>query len=258
MKRFRLSLPILLLPMILFAMLVQSPNVVAQDRVTIQTRRVVLTRSGTLARDFPERKKAIVRYPIVQGLPNATVLRRVRNTLAIKSAFGSTLAEYRQETWLEEFDYKVNYNKNYLLDITFNQSGVGAYPSTQSKHFLINLRDGKVIKAGDAFNPGSLAALTRLVDQKLKDEVKDIIREVESDKDSDAEQKRFLKEQLDQLTFTVQGLDEFSVSDKGVTFLYDAGFPHVIQALQPDGQYFFTFAELRPHLKGNGPLGTLK
>jgi len=44
----------------------------------------------------------------------------------------------------------------------------------------------------------------------------------------------------------------------GVTFLYDAGFPHVIQALQPDGRYFFSYAVLRPHIKSSGPLGVFK
>ena len=46
----------------------------------------------------------------------------------------------------------------------------------------------------------------------------------------------------------------FSVSDKVVKFLYDAGFPHVIQALEPDGGYFFNCAEPHPFIKRNGPL----
>jgi hypothetical protein len=54
------------------------------------------------------------------------------------------------------------YNENYLLDITFQQSGVGAYPDTQTKHFLINLRNGLVTKAVDGFNPDSLATLAEI------------------------------------------------------------------------------------------------
>jgi hypothetical protein len=41
-----------------------------------------------------------------------------------------------------------------------------------------------------------------------------------------------------------------------VTFLYDAGFPHAIQALEPNGNYFFSYAELRPFIKKDGLLGT--
>jgi hypothetical protein len=255
MKHIRLSLLILALPMILCAIVAQSPTVVAQDRVTIQPRRIALLRSGKVARDFPERKTAIVRYPIILGLTGATVLRKIQNSLAIKNVFDSTLEEYRQDSWLTNFDYKVNYNENYLLDITFQQSGVGAYPDTQTKHFLISLRNGLVIKAIDSFNPDSLATLAEMANRKLKAETRERIKEAEADKDTDADQKSSLKEQLEQLSFTVENLDEFSVSDKGVTFLYDAGFPHVIQALQPDGRYFFSYAELRPYIKRDGPLG---
>jgi hypothetical protein len=255
MNHIRLSALLLVLPITLCAVVAQPASAIAQDRVVIQPRKVVLLRSGKVARDFPERKTAIVRYPIVRGLSDAAVLRRIQNTLAIKNVFDSSLEEYREDGWLSEFDYKVNYNKNYLLDITFSQSGMGAYPDTQTKHFLINLKSGLVIKAADAFNPDSLATLATMVHQKLKAETKEIIKEVEGDRDQDADQKSSLKEQLEQLTFTVENLDEFSVSDKGVTFLYDAGFPHVIQALQPDGRYFFSYAELRPHIKRNGPLG---
>jgi hypothetical protein len=112
-----------------------------------------------------------------------------------------------------------------------------------------------VIKAADVCNPDSLATLAEMANQKLKAEASERIKEAEGDKDSDADQKSSLKEQLDQLTFTVENLDDFSVNDKGLTFLYDAGFPHVSRALQPDGRYFFSFAELRPYIKRNGPLG---
>jgi hypothetical protein len=153
-------------------------------------------------------------------------------------------------------DYEVNYNKNYLLDITFTDETEGAYPETHTKHFLINLKNGMVIKAADAFNQGSLATLARMANEKLKAEVKEIIKVVEEEKDS--EQKSYVREQLNQLEFKRHDLNDFSVGDKGVTFLYDAGFPHVIRALEPDGKYFFSFAELRPHIKSNAPLGIFK
>lgn len=255
MNHIRLSALLLVLPITLCAVLAQSPSAKAQDRLVIQPRKVVLLRSGKAARNFPGARRAIVRYPIVRGLSDAGVLRRIQNTLTIKNVFDSSLEEYRQDGWLSEFDYKVNYNKNYLLDIEFSQSGMGAYPDTQTKHFLINLKNGRVIKAAGVFNPDSLATLAEMANQKLKAETRERIKEAEADKDSDADQKSSLKEQLGQLSFTVENLDELQVSDKGVTFLYDAGFPHVIQALQPDGRYFFSYAELRLHIKRNGPLG---
>ncbi len=258
MKNHRLALQTLALSIVLGTLFSYSSTVIAQDRVTVQPRKVVLIRTGKIVRDFPEKRKATVRYPIVLGLSDPTVLRRIQNAISVKSIFNSTLKEYREDTWLEEFDYQVNYNKNYLLDITFTQSGSGAYPSTQIKHLLINLKDGKIVTAGDAFDRNSLTALAKLVDLKLKDEVKETLKENEEDTSSGAEGKSWVRDELKKLEFGVKDLDEFSVNDKGVTFIFDAGFPHAIQALQPVGEYFFTYAELRAYVKGNGPLGIFK
>lgn len=53
-------------------------------------------------------------------------------------------------------------------------------------------------------------------------------------------------------TFTAQELENFSVGDKGITFKYDYEFPHVALALQPDGAYFYSWAELKPFIKRGG------
>lgn len=255
MKSFRRSFRVLTLPIALVAI---AATVGAQDHISVRPKRVVILRTGKEVRDFPERRKAIVRYPIVQGLSNTIALRRIQNTLAMKNVFGSTLAEFRREPGLLSFDYKVNYNRNYLLDIAFTGEAEGAYPETATKHFLIGLKDGKVITAADAFNPESQAALARLADNKLQDEIKELLQANEEDKHADAGQKSMVKDQLSELKFGVKHLDQFSVNDKGITFLYDAHFPHAIRALQPAGEYFFSYAELRPYLRRNGPLGTLQ
>lgn len=216
--------------------------------VVIQKRRIVLVRTGKIARDFPERKRAIVSYPVIKGPVNSAVLRRVRSMLGIKNIFGSSLAEYRSDAWLSEFDYKVNYNRDYILDITFTQDGVGAYPSGSSKHFAINLKDGSLIRAKDVFNPSALDTLTRLVDKKLQAEIQQTIKDNPNDRESAVSLLKDLK-------FGRSNLDDFSISDKGLTFLYDAEFPHVVQALQPVGEYFFSYAELKPYIKREGLLG---
>jgi hypothetical protein len=135
---------------------------------------------------------------------------------------------------------------------------VGAYPDTQTRHFLISLTNGKIVKAADAFDPALLSALAQLVDQKLKDETKELNKAILEDRSADAEQKNWVQDNLNKLRFGVQNLDNFSVSDKGLTFLYEAGFPHVIRALQPNGEYFFSYGDLRPYIRNNGPLGVFK
>src|SRR5688572_12409977 len=94
----------------------------SDDHVIIQRRRLVLVRPRSLAREFPHKKTAIVIYPVISGLRNPAVLRRVRTALDFKNIFDYSLDEYRNDTWLSEFSYTVNYNRDYMLDITFQQS----------------------------------------------------------------------------------------------------------------------------------------
>lgn len=226
----------------------------ADDYAIIQRRRVVLIRSAALAKDFPHKKRAVVTYPVISGL-SPSILRRVRSVLDFKNIFDYSLKEYREDTWLSEFSYAVNHNGDHLLDITFTQEGSGAYPDSQTKHFLINLRNGAVVKASDAFRSDKFAELTEAVNDKLQAELKKIDEENESPKAESPEDKAMRREAYEALKFEVANLDEFSVGRKGVTFLYDAGFPHVIQALEPDGRYFFSYSELKPFIKPDGPLG---
>jgi hypothetical protein len=224
------------------------------DRVVIKPRTVTLIRRASLVKGFPEKRTAKVTYPIVSGLKNLQVLRRVQSLLQVKNVFDSSIDEYRQDRWLEEFGYKVNYNRNHILDVTFTQSGSGAYPDTHTKHFAINLKDGNVIKPSDVFLSDKSQTLAALVNNKLQGELKKILEELSASK-SDPEDSRIAKEAQEPLKFTIENLDEFSIGAKGITFLYDAGYPHVIQALEPNGEYFFSYSELKPFIKRDGLLG---
>jgi hypothetical protein len=231
----------------------KSPVSLADDHAIIQRRRIVIVRSAELVKQFPGKARATVTYPVISGLSPA-ILRRVRGLLDFKNIFDYSLKEYREDTWLFEFTYKVNHNADHLLDITFTQDGSAAYPDTQDKHFLINLKDGRIVKAPDAFHSNKFAQLAAAVDRKLQDELKRIDKE-NTDPSEQPEDRTNRREAYEGLKFEPENLDDFSVGRKGITFLYDAGFPHVIRALEPDGRYFFTYVELKPFIKPDGPLG---
>ena len=225
-----------------------------QDRAIIQRRRIVLVRTAQVAKQFPNRKTAVVIYPIVSGL-NAKVLGKVRALLSFKNIFDYSLAEYRDDAWLSEFSYVVNHNANSLLDITFTQSGLAAYPDEQSKHFLIDLSDGELVTAADAFQSAKLSLLSALVERKLQQEIAQRRKENADLKERDRDEIDSVNDAYDVLNFEIKDLDNFSVSKRGITFLYDAGFPHVIKALEPEGRYFFSYEELKPYIESHGPLG---
>jgi len=252
-----LSIAFLLFLFIAPVSLSQIRPVAAQagtDRAVVRPRTVVIIRRGALIKDFPDKKRATVTYPVISGLKDPQVLRRVQAILQVKNVFDSSIAEYRGDNWLEEFRYEVNYNKNSILDITFTQDGSGAYPDMQTKHFAINLKNGKVIKASDVFITSSLTTLRTMLDGKLKSELKEILESLRDSK-SDPEDVRIATEAQEPLGYTIENLDDFEVGAKGVTFLYDAGYPHVIQAFEPNGRYFFSYSELKPFIKRDGPLG---
>jgi len=224
------------------------------ERAVVKPRTVVIIRRGALIKDFPSKRRATVTYPIVSGLNDPQVLRRVQAILQVKNVFDSSFAEYREDNWLEEFRYEVNHNKNSILDITFTQEGSGAYPDTQTRHFAINLKNGNVIKASDAFVTSSLPTLRTMLDGKLKSELKEIVESLKDSK-SDPEDVRIASEAQEPLGYTIENLDDFEVGAKGITFLYDAGYPHVIEAFAPNGRYFFSYSELKPFIRRDGPLG---
>jgi hypothetical protein len=226
-----------------------------QDRLTVHPRKIVLVRSAKIVRRFPDRKTAIVTYPVISGLNDVIVLRRIRSLLDFKNIFDTTLQEYREDTWLSEFSYTVDYNRNFLFDITFTQDGMAAYPDGQSKHFLINLKDGRIVKASDAFLADKFEVLAALVDQKLQAEQRKTLAEAKETAGLEATAFQGIVETLEQLKFGTENLEDFSVSAKGITFLYDAGLPHAIVAFEPEGRYFFSYSELTPYLNRRGPLG---
>jgi hypothetical protein len=250
----RLSILVLLLLSSASYAQIKRAEAPANDRALVTPRRIVLVRSGALARDFPGKKSATVTYPVVSGLKDPVILRRVQSLVQVKNAFDTSIDEYRQDTWLSEFTFKVNYNKNYILDITFTQDGSGAYPDTHTKHIAINLKTGSIIKAFDVFEQAKLESLSALVNAKLQGELKQIVKE-NSEPGSDAEDLRIIKESQEVLEFKPEHLNDFSVGAKGVTFLYDAGYPHAIQAFEPAGRYFFSYSELKPYIKRDGLLG---
>jgi hypothetical protein len=138
-----------------------------------------------------------------------------------------------------------------LLDITFSQSGVAAYPDDQSKHFLVNLKTGELVLTADAFKADKLSELASLVNRSLQQEIAEKSKQNASTDEPDES----INDAYEQLKFQPKDLDNFSVSKRGITFLYDPGFPHVIKALEPNGHYRFTFEQLKSYIKPEGPLG---
>lgn len=224
------------------------------SKATIVRKRIVIVRSGKFAKDFPDRTRATITYPLVTRVPNPAMLSKVRLLLSVSNIFETSLKEYRENNWLDEFDYVVNYNANNILDITFTQSGMAAYPDTQSRTVAVNLRTGNAIKASDLFLEAKMPELIGLVDAKLQAELAEIIKAAKEDRTLPVPEASSIVELLQSVKFEVKDLDNFSINKDGVTFLFEVGFPHVHRAFEPDGRYRFSYLELKPFIKPNSPV----
>ncbi len=220
-----------------------STNILAQKALEIVPKKIKYNRTnddGTkIAKTFE------VTYPTLKG--DDAAINEIYETINYWRNFETPFEEHLGDyTWLTSMNYNVNYNKNGILDIQLIMEGIGAYPSTGFKNLVVDTKTGKKVKISDVFDEvESLYSKIELARQKEIAQAK-----------SEAEKEGYdIDYELDQATDSEQKFEEFSISDKGITFLYDYGFPHVSRALQPPGRYFYTFAELKPFIKRDGLLG---
>lgn len=228
---------------LLIALLLALATTGLAQSVKITTQKQTYKRTGA---DVPEFKKSFtVNYPKVAGANG----KKIEAILSYEKAFDFTFqAEIKEMYWLESADYTVNYNNHNILDVTLFIEGSGAYPDGSSKYLVINSKTGIRVKPSDVFtNLNGLAAMGRKAQQaEIKEEIARLKKE-EPDFDP--------KEYLNDAKFTAENLWAFTVSEKGLTFHYNYGFPHAIQALEPSGEYFYKWSELKPFIKQNGLFG---
>ena len=225
------------------ALLLALATVVLAQSVKITTHKQTYKRTG---KDVPDFKRSFtVNYPKVAGANG----KKIEAILNYEKAFDFKLQEEIKEMyWLETADYTVNYNNHNILDVTLFIEGSGAYPDSSLKYLVINSKTGTRVKPSDVFtNLNGLAALGQKAQQaEIKEET---VRLKKDEPDFDP------GEYFNDAKFTTENLWAFTVSDKGLIFHYSYDFPHVIQALEPVGDYFFSWAELKPYIKKDGLFG---
>lgn len=227
-------------------LLVFAPAAFAQ-MVVITPKKTVYRRPKPMM-DF--KKSFTVIRPRVTGLSPA-LNKKVENTISFERVSDFNLKEEMGEIqWLEEASYEVNYNKNGILDLTIFLSGAGAYPSVFQKTLVVDLKTGAQARPQDVFtNLGGLAAKVKKAQQA---EMKKANEEYKKDPDAadfDA------SEYFGEADLTIKDLNEFTVSDKGLTFIYDYRFPHVALALEPEGRFSYSWQELKPFVRRDGLFG---
>lgn len=142
--------------------------------------------------------------------------------------------------------------------------GIGAYPWTVTQSIVINYVTGDLIKIKDIFNENSLERLASVIDEfrqidfkkaKLEEKYIGEISLNESDNLTESDQNSsWLEEMHGQEKFTIEDLNEFSLNEYGITFIYHFNFPHVIKGLEPEGKYHFGYESLKQFIKKDSVL----
>ncbi len=217
--------------------------------VTLKTK-TVRWYSAKKSAGFPEDLETIVRYPIVTGLQNPTVLKKVETAISVKSIVGESLTELKQDSspWLTELGYSVNYNQNSILGLTYTISGMGVYSSTSQKRVSIDLISGNILRSKDLFKTDSNVALAQSIDKMMQREIKANIVEFRKDT-PDIQLDIFAKHR-----FKPEDLNDFTIGKKGVTFHYNFAYPHAMKALEPSGAYFISYEILSRYIRSDGAI----
>jgi len=195
--------------------------------------------------------EAVIHYPTVEGSRNEPLRRRIEEAVGLKAGTEMTLEEWKIDCetgcWLYEIDYEVKHNRNSILNLVYTVSGVGAYPDSFSKSLVVDLRTGARLTAADLFKRSSLSALATRLNTDLNTEVERTRRKWGADGEG-------MEEELREARFDAGKLDDFTIDERGITFHYDFGFPHVAKALEPNGYYRLSWKELKPYIDSQGPL----
>ena len=210
--------------------------------------------------------EAVIHTPVFHGIADPAVLKTLQESIAagVREATGSSPEEWKAEadaeedTWLSGIDYEVTYQRHDLLSLAYVVGGVGAYPDEMEAYIVADLKTGRRLAAKDLFK--SREELAAKVERMRAAAVEKAIEENRAylkENQMTEEDLVAIMEPAMQSRFGVENLDIFRLDDKGVTFVYDFGFPHVSQALEPSGEYFLSYEELRPYINPEGPLARL-
>lgn len=246
--QFALNRPTFL---VVTTLILLTPLLADSQSVTITPKKVIYKRSGRDVDDYKQEFE--VRYPIFTGKLSANTLKKLKYNTDYWRLFEMSLSEnLKDDTWLSRLDYQVKYNKNYLLSIWLTAEGAGAYPDSSTKYVVLDLKTGNDLQIEDLFNKTQLSDLRNLIRRKMraaenglgKDEkamLKDI-RQEEPDRHPSPEK------------IELKDLDGFTVTDRGVTFIYSYGYPHVAKALEHLGEFFIPYSQLKPVILRDGLL----
>lgn len=160
-----------------------------------------------------------VSLPVV-WVTDPALQQKIDLALAPEALLDQTRAEIEADGWVDHVSWDRTYGRKGLLSLVVTVEGSGAYPDTLKKYVVLDLKTGAVLGA-EQF--ADTTALIQRADRMIQGRVRRA--------KGDAE----LADLVAGASFTADNLSGYSLSDRGVVFHYDFGFPHALLAAEPDG-----------------------
>jgi len=112
-----------------------------------------------------------------------------------------------------------------------------------------NLKTGNLITMRDIFKNDKISDLIVVLNQKLQENIDQnptggCSREIINQQ---------LQDDLNRGKFSESKID-FKIKSDGIEFIYNFGFPHIVQACEPKGNIFLSFSQLKDYLSPTGLL----
>ncbi len=174
---------------------------------------------------------ASISWPVVNG--SFAGVARINEILDYRNVTGETLQETRENYMLHGTGivgayFLVNWTDAEYVDLTITVETLGAYPSSMVFNYCFNLDTGEEVTPEDMFMEDRIPDLVQLCNTELQNRIGSEIEE--------------------ELTFTVENLNQLGLRRGGIVFHYDFNFPHAAAALAPDGEIFFYWDVMNEYL----------
>ena len=226
-----------------FLPVVFSGVVIAQTNKVVITSKTVIYRRKNYEKDDLKAKFTIIE-PQIKVPGNVAVERKIRQKLDYKKVFNiSTKEDGDDYLDITSLYFKTIYNDAGFWDTQLFYETLGAYPWTNRVELIFNLKNGVIVSAADCFKSSAMRALAKRVRRKILAEIAQAKIKYGG-----------FPPESEEGEYNLSNLDNFSINRRGIAFHYDYGFNFASRSLQPKGDFFFTYAQLKPFIKSNGLL----
>ncbi|WP_309607478.1 hypothetical protein [Flavobacterium sp.] len=140
--------------------------------------------------------------------------------------------------------YDVTFNNSIFLSITMNYESIAGTADLDSYYYNFDVSNKKILVYNDILKENKIIDFIKKCNAILKDRLKELGIQNKVETENSDEYKALLK--LKQL-FSNDNLDSFSISDKGITFIYNYGFQNGVFDI--DNNLYFSYKDFQKYTK---------